>query len=145
MERVSDWVANDDHAREIAVTEYSVGAREVMAPGTTHENGGITPPQLASHNIGPARQSQLPENTGIVPVGRSWFPIGHGPRFQGWTHTRGEHGEHRWRYCMDQSEVHTWVMGDMLGPYGRDHSRILDWAAVRPHVGQHEPCGHADT
>ena len=31
-------------------------------------------------------------------------------------------------YSIDHSEVHTWVMGEMLGPYGRDHGRVLDWA-----------------
>ena len=68
------------------------------------------------------------ESTSIIATSCSWFPIGHGPRFQGWLHSRGDHGEHRWRWSSGQSEVHIWVMGDMLGPYGRDHSRILDWA-----------------
>ena len=41
LERCSDWKNEDEEAKKLAVTDYSVEPREVMSLGTTQEDGGL--------------------------------------------------------------------------------------------------------
>ena len=51
-----------------------------------------------------------------------------GPRYNDWTPTRGHHGVHRWIYKATGTQLGICVMGDVYGPYGHDHHKVLDWA-----------------
>ena len=60
--------------------------------------------------------------------------IRRGPRYNDWTPARGRHGVHRWIYKATSghqpvgTRLGICVMGDVYGPYGHDHHKVLDWA-----------------
>ena len=51
-----------------------------------------------------------------------------GPRYNDWSPARGHHGVHRWVYKATETRIGICVMGDVYGPYGHDHHKVLDWA-----------------
>ena len=56
------------------------------------------------------------------------YSVRKGPRYNNWYPARGHYGVHRWAYGATKTRIGICVMGDVYGPYGRDHLNVLNWA-----------------
>ena len=56
------------------------------------------------------------------------YNVRKGPRYNNWYPARGHYGVHRWVYRATKTRIGICVMGDVYGPYGRDHRNVLNWA-----------------